>query len=256
MSGTKTKKKTVKKAVPRPKSREKILDECVMRITAPKEREAFRQFLEALLAENAIPIEILASIPDKAPVVGKTRFDQLYDACMFLAFPEYRPIVKERAFGPLADPLMRLWRVLFPKSMGLSHVIIRATSYQEAFALACDYACRLSLRMFCRIPADLAIRVIFMSDKAASRMLDIRHAVRDATRKKSNLKGRLYSHKDIVGARLVAIGRKDGKYYDIFKYAERMDLRRIMLKKAETRTSAVDIETFRPKEPRSPYDES
>lgn len=250
MPGTKKKKK-----LPRAKSPTELVEECVRKIASPKEREAFRDFVQSLLDKNALPADLL-DVFQRAPAVGKARFDQFYDACMFLAFPEYRPMVKERAFGPTASQDLRFWRALFPKALGLSHVVLRATSYQEAFAFACDYACRLSLREHKRIPTDMTIRVIFMSDKSASRMLDIRHAVRDATRKASNLKGRKYSSKDIMGARIVAIGRKEGKNFSIFKYAERGDLKRIMSQRAEMRTSAVDIETFRPKEGRSPYDEA
>lgn len=247
MSGTKKRKKRVK-------STEKLVDECVRRVTAPKERETFRRFILSLLDQNVLPLELLATVPVKAPIAGKTRLDQIYDACLYLAFPAYRPNVRERAFGPAAPEKMMYWRALFPKALGLSHIVLRATTYQEAFALACDYACRLSLMEHSVIPTDMTIRIRFMSDKAASRMLDIRHAVRDATRKKSNLKGRMYSPKDIMGARIVALGRRDGKDFSIFRYVEMMDLKRIMRKKAEIRTSAVDVETFRPKEPSPPYD--
>jgi hypothetical protein len=234
--------------------RKALIEECVQRVGRPTDREAFREILTALVENNAIPAGLLTTVPQRSTKAGKTRFDQIFDACMFLAFPEYRPIVRDKAFGPIAPPDMRLWRALFPKEYGLSHVVLRARSFQEAFALACDYACRLSLREKRRIPTDMSIRVQFMSDPSVARMLDIRHAVKDLTRRASNLRGRRYSAKDIIGARLVAIGRKDGNNYSIFKYAEDKDLKRIAELRAEVRVSAVDIETFRPKETPSPYD--
>ena len=234
--------------------RRALIDECVQRVGRPTDREAFREILTALVENNAIPANLLTTVPQRSTKAGKTRFDQIFDACMFLAFPEYRPIVRDKAFGPIASPDMRLWRALFPKEYGLSHVVLRARSFQEAFALACDYACRLSLREKHRIPTDMSIRVQFMADPHVARMLAIRNAVKDRTRKASNLRGRRYSAKAVVGARLVAIGRKEGNNYSIFKYAEDKDLKRIAELRAEVRVSAVEIETFRPKETPSPYD--
>ncbi len=244
----------LEKAALAAEGRKALIDECVRRIGRPTDREAFREILTALVENNAIPAGILTTVPQRATKAFKTRFDQLYDACMFLAFPEYRPIVKDEAFGPTASPEMRLWRALFPKEYGLSHVILRASSFQEAFGLACDYACRLSLRERRRIPTDMSIRIQFMTDAHVARMLAIRSAVKDRTRIASNLRGRKYSAKTVIGARLVAIGRKEGNNYSIFKYAEDKDLKRIAELRAEVRVSAVEIETFRPKEASPPYD--
>ncbi len=237
---------------PEGKEREKAVEKCLRRIQPGRPREAFREFINALLDQNAIPLELLKEVPGKPGIVQKTRFDQLYDACMFLAFPNYRPIVRAKAFGPEPPADLKLWRALFPKDLGVTHVIVRACSFQEAFALACDYACRMTLREKRHIPTDLTVRVQFLGDKAASRMLDIRHAVRDRTRRVGNHEGRAYSPKDILGARMVAIGLKNGKY-SIFKYVEERDLRHAE-KAGLRRTSAIDIETFLPKEDPPPYD--
>ncbi len=240
--------KRIAKAMASAEARKAMVEECVQRIGRPSDRDAFREVLMALVENNAIPAALLTTVPQRAVKAGKTRFEQLYDACMFLAFPEYRPIIVDRAFGPAAPKEMRLWRAMFPKEFGLSHVVLRATSFQEAFGLASDYACRLSLSQRRCIPVDLTIRVQFMSDQRVGRMLDIRRAVKDRTRIASNLRGRKYSPKDVQGARLVAIGRKDGKNYSIFKYAERKDMDVILVERSEMRVSAVDVETFRPKE--------
>lgn len=242
------------KAAEEAQVRKALIDECVKRIGKPQDQEAFREVLTALVENNAIPPALLTTVPQRAGKAGKTRFDQLYDACMFLAFPAYRPSVVDKAFGPKAPPEMRYWRAMFPKEFDLSHVVLRASSFQEAFGLACDYACRLSLRQRNCIPADLSIRVKFIPDVVASRILDIRRAVRDQTRRASNLRGKKYSPKDVHGARLVAIGRRDGDNYSIFKYADYRDLVQILSQKEEIRVSAVDVETFRPKRS-STYDE-
>ncbi len=234
---------------------QKVIEECVRRIGRPTDRDAFREILTGLVKNNVVPISLLTTVPQRSGKAGKTRFDQIYDACMFLAFPDYKPLTRDRAFGPEAPEDMRYWRALFPKEFGLSHVILRACSFQQAFAFACDYACRLSLREHRRIPDDLSVRIQFVSDSQAARMLDIRQAVRHRTRIASNLRGRQYSAKDIIGARLVAIGRKEGDGYSIFKYAEDKDLKRIAELRAEVRVSAVDVETFRPKETPLTYDD-
>jgi len=226
--------------------RRQLVEECVQRICRPDEREAFLEFLTALVENNAIPASLLTTVPRRASKAGATRFDQIYDVCMFLAFPDYAPKVHDTAFGPDAPEDMKLWRVILPREYGLSHVIVRSQSFQQAFSLACDYACRLSLRERRRIPGDLTIRVQFMDNVVTSRMLDIRQAVKYRQRVLSGTKGREFSAKDIAGARLVAIGRREGKNYSIFKYMDNMDLRNLEEGLGRRRLSAVDKETFRP----------
>ena len=239
-----------------PEEREKAIEKCLRRIYPGRGREAFRDFLRGLLDQNALPLELLEDVPERLGKAGRTRFDQLYDACMFLAFPTYRGITNRKAFGPDAPGDMRLWRAIYPRELGVTHVVLRARSFQEAFALACDYACRLTLRDQKRIPVDLTVRVMFIGDYAVSRMVAIRHAVRGRTRSNRQTgPGRTFSRKDILGARLVAIGRKDGDAYSIFRYVEDRELKILFSKKGITRVSAVDIETFPSKEEPPPYDD-
>ncbi len=226
--------------------RRKLVEECVDRICRPEEREAFLEVLWALVENNVIPASLLTTVPQKASKAGSTRFDQIYDVCMFLAFPDYAGKVRERAFGPGAPESLKLWRVLLPKEYGLSHVVIRAQGFPEAFALACDYACRLSLREHRRIPGDLTVRVQFVPDQSAARMLDIRRAVKYRQRVLSGTKGRQFSAKDVAGARLVAIGPREGNHFSVFKMAENLDLRALEERRGIRRLSAVDKETFRP----------
>lgn len=228
------------------------MERCVHRIAGTKDREAFREMLSALVENNAIPIELLETIPDRADTTGRTRMDQIYEACMFLALPRYRDSLREKVFGPEAKEDMRLWRVMLPKEFGLSHVVVRAESFSEAFALGCDYACRSYLQMRRKVPEDLTIRVQYMSDARVSKMHQVRRAVRALGRKKGTLPGRKYTYKEIAGARLVAIGRKDSGSYSIFKYSEKKDLQRILEERDVMRVSSVETETFRKKRPLPP----
>jgi len=160
-------------------SLEDRIEACVRRMASPKERPYFRAMLADLLENNALPLDLLERIPEPPDEVGKTRFDQLYDAAMSLVFPGYREETLGRLLGPTAEDRERakIWRAMFPSKFGLSHVLLRAPTFQEAFALSCDYACRMSLRIYRRIPADLTVRVQFVSERAVRRMLDIRWSI-------------------------------------------------------------------------------
>jgi len=77
-------------------------------------------------------------------------------------------------------------------------------------------------------------------------MLDIRWANRVKRRRELQLVGRVYTSKELTGARLVALGDPKKKEYDIFKYAEARDLRRVLKSQNKVRISSVETETFRP----------
>jgi hypothetical protein len=133
---------------------------------------------------------------------------------------------------------------MLPEKFGLSHVLIRATTFHEAFSLGCDYACRMSLRLYQRVPTDLTIRIQFVSEKAIRRMLDLRWANRVKKRKQLQLEGREYTPKELMGARLAAVGTPKHPYFSIAKYAENKDLKTIRKRLGVTRPSAVESETF------------
>lgn len=139
----------------------------------------------------------------------------------------------------------KIWRVVVPERFGITHVLLRAPTFQEAFALACDYACRASLRLYQRIPADLTIRVMFMSEKALRRYLDIRWSNRMRQRKQFQMEGREFTPRQIYGARLVALGRPDDPRYSIARYSESKDLKRLHKERGISRTSAVESESRR-----------
>jgi len=215
--------------------------------SSPKERDYIRTMLEEFIKNNVLPIDLLEYIPRPPEEIGKTRFDQLYDAAMHLAFPGYRDETLEKLLGPTHKdrPRTKIFRCIYPEKFGLTHVLIRASSFQEAFALAADYACRLSLKMYNKIPNDLTVRVMFMSEKAVRRNLDMRWANRVKKRKTLQLEGRSFTTKEVTGAKLVALGHNKQEEFSIFKYAEARDLRKILRQKDKMRISSVETETFR-----------
>jgi len=229
-----------------PRSPSQKLEEYVRRVSSPKERAYFRAVLTELVENNVIPLDLLEHIPAPPEEAGKTRFDQLYDAAMSLVFPGYREETLGRLLGPTAADRenTRVWRAMFPAKFRLSHVLFRASSFQEAFALACDYACRMSLRLYRKVPVDLTVRVQFVSERAVRRMLDIRWANRKRWRRALQLQGRAYTPKEVYGARLAALGHPGSGEYAVAKYAEARDLRKVLKLRDRVRVSSVEKESF------------
>lgn len=231
---------------------EKALDECLARVASPKDRPWLRSLLEAMVRNHAIPIELLEHIPVPAQTVGKTRFDQLYDAAMSLVFPGYTETILEKLLGPLPPQELRgtkIWRALFPPRFGVENVLLRARTFQEAFSKACDWACRVSLRSHGQIPVDLTVRIMFMSERAVRRYLDVKWANKDILRRKKKLVGREISARQMNGARICALGHKSDPMRSIAHYAEKKDLR-LARKAGWTRTSSVESESFGKQKPR------
>lgn len=211
------------------------------------EKKYLSHLLRMMLMSNTIPIDLLEYVPVQSPDVGKTCFDQLYDAAMEIAFPDYSPETIQRLLGPNADKSTsktKIWRVVLPPKFKLAHVLIRADSYQEAFALACDYVCRVSVRVYGRIPADLTIRVMLMTEKAMRRRLDIRWANRSIKRRQLQLVGRIYTPKEVQGARLVALGHPEDPNFKVVRYIEKIELSKIAKAKNLSRVSSVESEVF------------
>ena len=86
-----------------------------------KDAQYWIEFLRGLVINNTIPIDLLKSIPLKAGRVGKTRFDQVYAASMFLAFPGYRERTLKQLLGPRAetDANTKIWKLIFPEKFKL-----------------------------------------------------------------------------------------------------------------------------------------
>lgn len=240
----KSKRKHTKPIQDPPKPKDVAINEALDRLQSRKDLEYFKEMISDLVDNNAIPIELLSSIPVSSGLVGKTRFDQIYDASMFLAFPNYREETLKKLMGDDYDPDMKVWRVVTPEKFNITHVVIRARTYQDAFALGCDYACRASLRLFRKIPSDLTIRVIFMTEKAIRRHLDLRWANRSKKRKQLQLEGREYTAKQVHGARLAALGHStNDPRRTIARYADVRDLVRARERAGLVRISAVEFET-------------
>lgn len=235
----------MKKKPTSPQDLEERIESCLRRIASRAEAPFFREILRDLVKNNTIPPELLEAVPERADRVSKTRFDQLYDAAMFLAFPTYSEKALERLLGPVGPESkeVKIWRAMFPPKFGLTHVLIRASSFQEAFSLGCDYACRLSLMLYRKVPSDLTVRIQFVSDKGIRRILDVRNANKLNKRRKLQLVGRVHSYKEVMGARAVALG-PSGKG-GIARYAEASDLKRILRKKNVVRVTSIETETFR-----------
>ena len=222
------------------------VEKCVRRFRGLKEKQYLSSLLRLMLVNNTIPIELLDSVPAPPSEVGKTRFEQLYDAAMSIAFPSYREETLEKLLGPKAGVTeeTKIWRVILPPRFKMAHVLIRADSYQEAFALACDYVCRVSLRVNGKIPSDMTIRVMFVTEKAIRRRLEMRWANRVNKRRQLQLVGRVYSPKEVQGARLAAFGYPSHPNFRIARYLEMKDLGKIARTKNLIRISSVESEVF------------
>jgi hypothetical protein len=223
---------------------EQLVDLAVRRFARGSDKEYFRELLTKVVNQNAIPLEVFDEVPSSPLVAGKTRFDQIFDAAMFLAFPSYRPETLAALMGPQSSlvPDTKVWRVMFPPQYGVSHVLIRAASMQEAFALGCDWACRQSLRVWGRVPSDLQLRIHFVSEKAIRRKLELRWANRVHKRRQLQLVGRVHTSKEILGAKSAALGRPDDRMYPVARYCEARDLKRLLRERDVVRVSSVEQE--------------
>lgn len=221
------------------------IERCILRMCGKKDEEYFREVLQELVKNNAIHYSILEDIPIHPAKAGKTKFDQIYDAAQKLAFPDYKLNTLKRLVGDNIDPDMKIWRVILPESLGIASVLIRANSYQDAFALACDYACRVSLRLFKKIPSDLSIRVMFMSERSLRRHLKVRELNKYNKRKTLKLEGREFTFKQLAGARIFALGHfKNDHRRSLARYVEKKDLDRIYEKTELYRVSGVESEVL------------
>lgn len=256
-TGVQAKRKKPKKPIRKPsKGRKPFLTEertisledgigmYLSRIGTPERGKYIQELLRDMVANRCIPVELLEHIPVRAKLVGKTRFDQAYDAAMSLAFPEYSNNVRTNLTGDEKDEKTKAWRVILPEKYGMGHAIVRATSFQEAFALGCDYACRVSLRLFRVIPSDLTVRVSFMNDLSLKRFFDIRTMNRAKKRQERKLgKNRTFTRKQILGAWLCAIGHKRGsELRSIARYVDTDDLGRVLAGTGLVRASPVVTE--------------
>jgi hypothetical protein len=226
------------------------IDDCLRRLRCGKDAPYFRSLLEAMVYQGVVPLDLLKTVPLPAQEAGKTRFDQLYAAAMALVFPDYREETLRRFLGPEADVNEdKIWRICFPEKFKLAHVYMRAGTFQQAFALGCDYACRLSMRVFGTVPHDLTIRVMFVSERSLRRFLDMRWASKTHIRMQLKLMGREFTPRMLNGARLAALGHPNSPMYSIARYAEMKDLDKVRKSKGRVRRSPVESESFKKRRP-------
>jgi hypothetical protein len=209
------------------------------------------RYIATMLAEmvgnDAIPIELLNYIPLPPYQVGKTKFDQVYDAALSVAFPPYDPdtVQKFQRVCDRQDLNTKIWKIMIPEKFQIANVLIRANSFKEAFALGSDYACRVALRINKRIPTDLTIRVRYMTDKSIRKYLAARRSNKYSKRKKWGFVGHEFSTKEITGAIVYALGHPIHDEYKLASYAEHKDLKNMRRVSGITRLSKIEVESYR-----------
>lgn len=212
-----------------------------------------RGLLEKLLSEKSIPIELLEDIPSSSSIVGKNRIDQLIDAVLFLAYPNYSEDLEDVILGEgHNNPGIKLWRVILPPEYKIYSLLIRANSYQQAFARAADYVCRRYILTHGRPPVDIHIQIKYFSESEAR----VHYAVRRVNRRRaSKLRAEKnfgkygsmkVSDKQLYGARMAGLGSPSDPDYRTIRYIAHTD--QIRMNKVEEgrqqRISQVELETF------------
>ena len=227
-----------------------LLDATCDRLSSKVDREYFKHLLKTLIQTKQIPVKSLIYWPQKSDVAGKTRFDQIYDATMNLAFPDYSNKVLESFQAKPVDPQMKLWKAHFPSKYKVASVILRAKDYQDAFACACDYICRVSLRTDIVIPKDLTIRVSAMSEKSVKAHFRIRIASSRKRRSIRSTKAREFTNRQVNGSRAAALGfPPTSEMRRIVRYAEHKDMLRMSSKKKINKQSLVEHEHYKEHKP-------
>jgi hypothetical protein len=226
---------------------ETIIENRLKSLGSKTDKEYFKKFMNELVANKCLPPQLLNDIPVKSDISGKTRFDQLYDATMLLSYPEYSESVQTHLSEP-PDPDMKVWKAMFDRKYKVSSVLLKARSYQEAFGLAIDYLCRISLRLYQVAPLDATVRVAYCSEKFLRRYFAIRISSKQNRRALHNTKAKSFTPRQVNGARMAALGfpPSDGRR-SIVKYSEYKDMLR-MQKKGVNKTSAVLGESFKREE--------
>lgn len=177
--------------------------------------EKFKEMLMGVIKENEIKEDLIKKIDLNQTINKKTKFDLLFDFCMENTFKNYLP--KTYSCMDENNPRTKLWKVIVPKGFKINHVYLRADSFQEAFGMGCDYICRSCLKQNNSIPKDLTIRVIYMDNKRALRVLLEKI-------KSSRLSIKQPTHKKEPKATLLMKNYSIEIYKDLI-YAEKRDLK-------------------------------
>jgi len=210
-------------------------------VTDQKEREAWARLLVRVASNKILSQSDIENLPESSLKTRVTRFDHLYRVCYLKTFPDYSETVNKEMLGGGGDnPKLKLWKVIYPKSLGVANILIRAKDYREAFAKGCDYACRVHLRVNGMIPRDLTLRVKYVTPSQATEIMSVRSEVRKKHKKKSSKIPR-----QIYGLQIAAMGIHDreNEEWSIFRYSESKDLSTLRMFDIE-RESSVDRESF------------
>jgi len=234
--------------------RERIVHEACVRVCSSSKKSPaalyVRKLLEDLLDSGSIPLQVLEEIPRLPGAVQKTRFDQIYDAVMYLAYPEYPEDVRKAILGPEdPDPSIRVWRVILPREFGLYNVMIRASSYPLAFARACDYVSRRHVREKRSVPQGLHFQVKYVTESELRRHFKIRRVnKRKASKNRGDEKEFALTDRQLYGVRRAALGPSDSPDHRVIHYIEKRDnerLSQVRDGRKVLRVSSVELETYR-----------
>lgn len=227
----------------------KVVNERVSKLknSSAPDRSYWQEFFFELLKNKVLPVSFFKEFPESVTEIGKSLFDQVYDACVKSMIPDYSEDVVESVVGLGAvvnSSDIKIFRAIYPENFGLNGILIRARSFQEAFAFACDYGCRFHLREFRKFPTDLNIRVSYVNEKFMRRLLDVRHMNRNKKSRTFNLTSKAtWTEKQRCGVRNAASYHPASEYYSVVRYAE--DKSNVELKKAGLfKSSCIEQESF------------
>lgn len=224
----------------------KKLDQVLFRMADVSDKQIWFDHIHTIIKKYKVPLEKLDLIPDTAIVVGKSRFDQLYDLCCYLSHIPYKEKTLHGFLGQdlkEEDRNIKLWRCFFNEELQIQNVIIRASSFQEAFARAADYGARVYFKLNKIIPRNMTVRVEYVRDLEVRALNLVRTANRVKTRNKKGLQSAESVERYENGLIIAALGHQSLSDYSIYKYVEKKDLKDLALRGIR-RISHVEAERY------------
>jgi hypothetical protein len=224
----------------------KKIDQVLHRLSDVSDKDIWFDHLYKMIIKYKLPVEKLDEVPDTAIEIGKSRFDQIYDMCSYLAFPPYKEKTVMGFMGPDVEGEAlntKIWRCYFNEELEIQSVLIRATSFQEAFAKASDYGARVYLKLNKIVPRDMTIRVVYVTNTEVVTINNIRRMNRNKTRKLKGLKEAEKIDRHENGIVVAALSHQNNPEYSIYKYIEKKDLKDLALRGIR-RISFVEAETY------------
>lgn len=214
-----------------------IIDMIIDKISRNKKEKVFwKQYLEKIQSAG-YNLDLYLRYLNKPSDSMMTRIDQIYEISHLIEFPLYSDDTLSSIFGDKYNNNVRIWRIILPKDLKYMNVLIRAASFQEAFAYANDYACRTSLNMHGKIFPDMTIRVKYVKENEIRKILQIR--------KSNSGKIRKTTPRQVFGKRICAIGSILDSNYSIMKYIEYKDLKVLRDVFGKARINCIETEIHR-----------